>query len=149
MLWQILSNILFASRCIYFLDLIRWVSFSDGSYGKDSVLHHVVFGTLLVQRYHCFFVLMHGVLDLCPRPFILIWDQHSVPGSVVFSMYLRVILIPTPVLITTRKESGISSCVCVCVSPHLQEFSITPAGYPTIQPNSDTIYPEIASDPRG
>ena len=116
MLWQILSNILFASRCIYFLGLIPWASFSDGSYGKDSILHHVVFGTLLVQRYHCFFVLMHGVLDLCPRPFILIWDQHSIPGSVVFSMYLRVILIPTPVLITTRKKSGINSSVCVCFS---------------------------------
>ena len=61
---------------------------------------------------------MHGGLDLCPRPFILTWDQQRVLGSVDFWMYLRMILIPTPVLIITRKESGISSSVCV--SPHLQ-----------------------------
>lgn len=38
---------------------------------------------------------------------------------------------------------------CVDVLPHAKQFSVILYGFPTIQLNSDTIYPETTSDSTG
>ncbi|XP_033294532.1 cytohesin-1 isoform X1 [Orcinus orca] len=51
---------------------------------------------------------------------------------------------PTP----EEKEDWIKCIKCVGVAPN-RAFSVTPAGCPTAELNSDTAYPEMASDPTG